>query len=62
MGGENILFMNFGGSETETLDQFKRKFMPVKSITIHSAHVHYAPRFDVNVRTTPILADQMARF
>ncbi|AEP10257.1 hypothetical protein MICA_1948 [Micavibrio aeruginosavorus ARL-13] len=62
MAADHIAWMNFGGSETETLDKFKRKFMPVKSITIHSAEVHYEPRFDVNVRTTAILADQMAAY
>jgi hypothetical protein len=48
---EGISFMNFGGSEHEGLDQYKRKFMPVKSLGVMSAEVVYIPRNDANVQS-----------
>ena len=51
MSAAGIALMNFGGSETESLDQYKRKFMPCKSLDLHSAEVGYALREDVNVRS-----------
>ncbi len=43
--------LNFGGSETESLDLFKRKFMPHKTVTIFSAEPRYAAQRDMHVRS-----------
>jgi hypothetical protein len=47
--------LNFGGSETESLDQFKRKFMPHSSLEVHSAEVVYKKTEpDANVTSTKL--------
>lgn len=38
---QGIKFMNLGGSETENLDRFKTKFLPCKSLNLHSYEVIY---------------------
>lgn len=51
MHATGILYANYGGSEHQTLDQFKRKFIPHKSLPVFSAEVQYAVRADVNVQS-----------
>lgn len=51
LAAEGVAYLNRGGSETETLDQFKRKFNPVRSLAVHSAEVVYAGRRDPKVRS-----------
>ncbi len=55
MEAKGIISMNFGGSETESLDLFKRKFMPSKSLTLLSAEVFYDSRHDRNVRSGTLM-------
>jgi hypothetical protein len=55
MSAKGVIALNFGGSETESLDLFKRKFMPVKSLELLSADVLYAPRQDMNVRAGAVI-------
>ncbi|MDR3560880.1 MAG: phosphatidylglycerol lysyltransferase domain-containing protein [Negativicutes bacterium] len=38
---QGIGFLNIGGAETESLDQFKSKFMPVRNIEMYSVSVVY---------------------
>jgi len=38
---QGIKYLNVGGSETESLDAYKRKFKPCKSIQLYSAKVNY---------------------
>jgi hypothetical protein len=38
---DGILYLSIGGSETETLDRFKRKFQPAFSVPLHSVDVIY---------------------
>lgn len=52
MAADGILRMNFGGSETETLDLFKRKFVPEKSLDLRSAEVFYANSYDREVKSS----------
>lgn len=54
MQAQDISFLNFGGSETETLDLFKQKFMPVQSLDLLSAEVIYAPQRDMQVKSGPL--------
>lgn len=56
---QGVTGLNFGGSETKSLDDFKRKFGPKESFNIASGAVHYAPRRDVNIRSS-ILVPEMA--
>lgn len=51
LAGDGVRFMNFGGSESQSLDLFKRKFMPVQSIIAQSAEIVYAPRQNMHVRS-----------
>ncbi len=56
MAAAGIAYMNFGGSEMESLDLFKRKFMPHKTLALRSADVHYRPpAADDRVKSGPLL-------
>ncbi len=39
LGAQGIEYLNIGGAETESLDQFKRKFQPAYSLKLHSVEV-----------------------
>ncbi|MFA4994106.1 MAG: hypothetical protein WC521_02250 [Bdellovibrionales bacterium] len=45
---QGIKYLNIGGAETESLDRFKRKFMPAYSIGLHSVEVEFQSFNDMN--------------
>ena len=51
LGSTGTKSLNFGGSETESLDLFKRKFLPHKTVTVYSAEPCYAFQRDRHVRS-----------
>lgn len=57
LAAQGVTGLNFGGSETESLDAFKRKFSPKESFNIASGAVHYAPRRDINVRSLTLVPE-----
>lgn len=57
LDAQGITGLNFGGSETESLDAFKRKFSPKESFNLASGAVHYAPRRDINVRSLTLVPE-----
>lgn len=57
LAAQGVTGLNFGGSETESLDAFKRKFSPKESFNIASGAVHYAPRHDINVRSLTLVPE-----
>lgn len=59
LSARGVTGLNFGGSETASLDAFKRKFNPRESFNIASGAVHYASRTDINVRSA-VLVPHMA--
>lgn len=54
--GNDIKYMNLGGSEVESLDAFKTKFTPVKSVRILSADVVYRQPANDGIETAVIIA------
>ena len=54
---EGIKYMNFGGSERESLDDFKAKFKPVKTIDLLSAEVIYTRPANDNIQKFTIVED-----
>ncbi len=50
LAASGVASLNFGGSETESLDLFKRKFMPHKTVTLLSAEPRYIQQRDMHVR------------
>ena len=53
-----IKYLNLGGSETESLDAFKRKYMPVESIQLVSAKVEYEQPVNSNIDVRTIIPAQ----
>ncbi|HEY8189972.1 MAG TPA: hypothetical protein VIF12_04760 [Micavibrio sp.] len=56
MAAKGVIALNFGGSETESLDLFKRKFVPSASIELMSADIIYHAGKDGNVRSGALLS------
>lgn len=50
-----VQYFNMGGSETAGLDEFKRKFNPVKSLKIHSATVTYQHHANDSIETQELV-------
>lgn len=56
---DGVTRLNFGGSETEGLDAFKRKFNPRESFNLASGAVQYGARTDMNVRSSILIPDMV---
>lgn len=46
---QDVRYLNLGGSEKKSLDQFKQKYQPVKTLPLVSAQVIYEPRHNDNI-------------
>lgn len=57
LAASGVSGLNFGGSETASLDAFKRKFSPKESFNIASGAVNYAPRQDINIRSSVLVPE-----